>query len=403
MNIDGIREMNRVKDDSREKMERACLVSGFRLAFIRIGVALTVLWISFKINQNPLKAVSLLRSLIKERLNIHENAGQYKAVKSGVRYFWSVNLPGWPSETFNHFIFNEFQRINSPDNSTLQTIIFAITNICPLHCIHCYEWDNISDKNRLSIKDLKYVMEKIRNYGIRHIQFSGGEPLSRFDDMIELMKYSGNTNDFWINTSGFGLTKGKARIMKQNGMIGAIISLDDWDETRHNMFRNNSKSFYWVKEATRNCNEAGIIVCLSICPVKEFVTEENLNRFYKLAKNLGAGFIRIIEPRRVGRFAGENVMLDASHIDILDRFMISHNSDPAYNEYPIIQFPGHHQRKSGCLGTGNRYIYIDSNGEFHACPFCRKPLGNVLKDSINSGIVKARAYGCHVFKQRTLI
>ena len=403
MNIKEAKQTKKVKDFRRIKNEGVSIVSGLRLTLIRLGVALTILWISFKFSRNPFIAIGLLRSLVKERLNIHDNAGEIKAVRSGKKYYWSVNIPGWPSNTFNHFIYNEFQRINFPENSNLQTIIIAITNICPLQCIHCYESENISDKEKLTIEELKLIMSKIHNKGIKHIHFSGGEPLSRFDDMIELMKFIGNSIDYWINTSGFGLTRERALIMKQNGMVGAIISLDDWDEDRHNAIRSNNKSFYWVKEAIKNCNEAGILVCLSLCPLKEFVSEENLDRYHLLAKNLGAGFIRILEPRKAGMFSGKDIMLDAHKIDIIDRFMISRNSNRDFITYPIIQFPGHYQRKLGCMGAGNRFLYIDANGDFHACPFCRNPLGNIIKESLENGIIKARASGCQLFKQRTLI
>jgi hypothetical protein len=40
-----------------------------------------------------------------------------------------------------------------------------------------------------------------KNNGFRIV--SGGEQLNRIDDMIELMKYSGLVNDYWISTSGF--------------------------------------------------------------------------------------------------------------------------------------------------------------------------------------------------------
>lgn len=392
-----------MKDNKMERQSGISMVSGLKLLIVRLGVSWAILRISFRISRSPVKAIGLLRSLIKERMTLHENAGEIKAVKSGLKYYWSVNIPGWPSETFNHFIGNEFLRINSAEASNLQTIIIGITNVCPLNCMHCYESENLSDKNRLSIEDLKLVMDKIREKGIKHIQFSGGEPLSRFDDMLELMRYSGNMNDYWINTSGFGLTGEKARLMKQYGMTGAIISLDDWDESRHNSFRGNSRSFYWVNEAVRNCSEAGIIVCLSLCPLKEFVSDENLDRFHLLAKNLGAGFIRIVEPRNAGRFSGKDIRLDDQQIGTIDRFMISRNRDPDYLSYPVIQFSGHYQRKSGCLGAGNRFMYIDSNGDFHACPFCRKPLGNIITEPIDIGIAGARASGCQAFKQQILI
>jgi len=390
-------------DEINEKKAAVSIVRGFKLFLVRLGVGVTILSISLKISRSPVKAFRLLRSLINERVALHENAGEFKAVKSGSRYYWSVNIPGWPSDTFNHFISNEFKRINSPERSNLQTIIFAITNICPLNCIHCYESENISDNNILTFEDLIMVMDKILNNGIHHIQFSGGEPLSRFDDMICLMKYGGIENDYWINTSGFGLTSDKARIMKKNGMTGAIISLDDWDETRHNNFRQNNLSFHWVREAARNCNEAGIIVCLSVCPVREFVSDENLNRLYLLAKEMGVGFIRIFEPRKAGRFSGKDILLNEQQIDTIHRFTISRNTDPAYKTYPIVQFSGHYQRKSGCLGAGNRYIYIDSIGNIHACPFCRKPAGSILTKTIDDGIAGVRETGCQAFKQKILI
>lgn len=252
------------------------------------------------------------------------------------------------------------------------------------------------------MEQLKLVIDKIRDTGIRHVHLSGGEPLNRFEDMLRLMDYAGSSFDFWINTSGYGLTKEKAFMMKKKGMTGALISLDDWDENRHNSFRKNHNSFYWVKEAIGNCNAAGIIVCLSVCPVKEFVSEENLDRYYHKAKELGASFIRILEPRKAGRFANRDVLLDARQIDIIDRFMIARNSDPAFMNYPIIQFPGRHQRKSGCLGAGNRYLYIDSNGEIHACPFCQKTMGNITVESLNTGINRAKASGCLAFSQSTV-
>jgi MoaA/NifB/PqqE/SkfB family radical SAM enzyme len=388
-----------LKDFPGIKRDRMTMVTGIHLALVWIGLTLTIMRNAFTVNRYPFQAIRLLRSLIKVRKANLDNSGKYKALRSGSKYYWSMNIPGWPSEKFNYFIQNEFRRITSPENSTLQSIIFSITNICPYHCVHCYESENLSDKNRLSLSELKCIMDKIRDKGIRTIQFSGGEPMSRFDDMIEMMEYSGKANDYWVSTSGFGLTLERAMLMKKSGMTGVIISLDDWDETRHNHFRGHNKSFYWVLEAVKNAREASLIVCLSLCPVKEFLTAENLNRYFLLAKNLGAGFIRIMEPRDIGRYFGKNVLLDTRQIKMIEDFVITGNCDPVWSDYPIIVFSGYYQRKFGCSGAGYRYLFIDSNGNFHVCPFCRDTLGNILDESLDSAIEKAKASGCHVFQQ----
>jgi MoaA/NifB/PqqE/SkfB family radical SAM enzyme len=109
-----------------------------------------------------------------------------------------------------------------------------------------------------------------------------------------------------------------------------------------------------------------------------------------------------MEPRKAGRYSGKDILLAPDKVKLLDRFMIERNKTRKYLSYPVIQFPGHYQRIIGCLGSGNRFLYIDPAGNFHSCPFCRKSLGNALIDSIDSGIEKARSSGCHMFKQQVL-
>ncbi len=283
-----------------------------------------------------------------------------------------------------------------------QTIIWGITNRCALKCHHCYDWDNIDEKDHLSIDQLRQILAKIELQGIRHIQLSGGEPLVRFGDLISIIQEGSARIDFWLLTSGFGLTAEKVHLLKESGLKGVQISLDHWEESAHNHFRNNPKSFEWALKAAENCRKAGIMVSLSLCATREFVSEDNLEAYAKLAVNMGAHFIRILEPRQAGRFTFKKVQLDDQQIDLITRFMIRVNNDPAYKKYPFVTFFGYHQRTMGCLGAGNLYLYIDANGDFHACPFCRGSVGNALDYSFNEAIGRLRKKGCHVFKTTKL-
>jgi MoaA/NifB/PqqE/SkfB family radical SAM enzyme len=376
------------------------IISGFRLLQARNRITLSIFIEALRRYHKPLKALKVVDHLRRERRKSHGNSGRTKAVAAGGRYFWTVNLPGWPSNAFTGFINNEFKRIDTPEYAAVQTVIFGITNKCPLNCLHCYEWDNLSGTDKLSLEELKNILKSILGSGVRHIQFSGGEPLSRFGDLTELMRYGGRDADYWINTSGYGLTREKAQILKDSGLTGALISLDHWDKKKHNEFRGNDKSFEQATDACRNCHEAGIIVSLALCPGKDFINMNDLYHYYALGKKLHAGFIRILEPRAAGRYAGKDVQLDPEQIEILENFALSRNSDSRYTSYPIIQYPGYHQRRSGCKGAGSRYIYIDPNGNFHACPFCRGSLGNSAVISLEEGITRAKTAGCQAFKVR---
>ena len=154
-------------------------------------------------------------------------------------------------------------------------------------------------------------------------------------------------------------------------------------------------------EAARHALEVDLVVAFSLCAMKDFVTEENLERYLRLAKDSGAGFIRILEPREVGHFAGKKIELENEQIEILKRFYLKSNSDPGYKEMPLVMYPGYHQRIYGCFGAGNRYLYVDSIGDLHACPFCQDKTGNALTDDLDKAITKMKRRGCHKFETKS--
>jgi len=374
-------------------------VVGLKQRIIFQSSMLHILWIAFAAYRNPWRALQVLKKLMQKRDSGHGNLSIRKYVKSGKYYFWALNAPAWPSASFRRFIENELNKLLPfrENNGCLQTLIFAVTNKCPLKCAHCFEWKNLDHTEALTLEDLQAIWGKFQTRGVLQIQFSGGEPLSRFDDLLELLKSARASTDCWVLTSGFGLTANKAGRLKAAGVTGVNISLDHWDENAHNQFRRHEKAFDWVRQAALNCRNAGIVVAFSVCAVREFVSAANLRKYLELAKSLGAGFVQLLEPRQAGHFQGKDVKLGEEHLKILQEFYLQVNSDPAYREFPIVMYPGFHQRRLGCFGAGNRYLYVDSTGDLHACPFCQHKTGNALTDSISESIQKMQAIGCHEF------
>ena len=395
--------MTTEKNDLK-KQTPARIISGKKGSWIRIRLIVYIFRQVLRMNLNPTVAFREVQRIRRFRASANGNRKITRFIRSEGKYYWSADYPGMPSRNLKHALLGELAR-NSPEigkqNPGLihqQTVIWGITNRCPLRCRHCYDWDNIDKTDHLSRDHLKCILEKIEKQGIRHVQLSGGEPLMRFDDMLYLIGKASANIDFWLLTSGFGLTAEKAVDLKRAGLKGANISLDHWKEEEHNHFRNHPESYKWVLNAVESCRQAGIMVSLSVCATREFVSEENLTAYAELARDHGVHFIRILEPRETGHFAGRDVHLRPHEIDLLSRFAIRVNSEPEYRDYPIISFFGYHQRRLGCMGAGNRYLYIDANGDFQACPFCRGRVANALKDSFNEGIERLRMNGCHAFR-----
>jgi MoaA/NifB/PqqE/SkfB family radical SAM enzyme len=156
--------------------------------------------------------------------------------------------------------------------------------------------------------------------------------------------------------------------LKQKGLTGVLISLDHFDPSRHNEFRGHKNAFKWVIEGTRNAKNAGLVTTLSLCATRSFVSRKNLERYMELAKRLGVAFVQFIDVRASGRYAGQSVELSKEQIELLEGFYLKYNTDSKYSTYPIISYLGYHQRRMGCFGGGNRFFYIDTDGDAHLCP-----------------------------------
>lgn len=279
----------------------------------------------------------------------------------------------------------------------LHTVIFSITSKCLLKCEHCYEWDNLSTKEKLSFTELSSILEKLIHYGVSNVQISGGEPLSRFEDLIKLLTLKKGKTDFWILTSGMDLTRQKAVQLQNAGLKGAIISLDHWNEDLHNQFRHHKQSFRWVQEAVENCHFSGLIPALSLCVTKDFLSEENLWKYADLARSMNIGFIRLLEPLAAGRYANKDVLLTKKEKQLIEQFFLEIMTLRKYRDYPVVVYPGYHQKHFGCFGAGNRYLHIDANGDVHACPFCQGSVGTILTEDLEPLVNKLRNRGCHLY------
>ena len=371
----------------------------YKRVLATILVRSIIFWIAIKCYKNPSKAFKSLRMLKKKRENLSGMPGIPKFFYANSRFFFNPNIPGAPSLSFKLFIINELNNSLpfTNGNSRLTSIIFSITKKCPLRCDHCFEWDRLNNKESLSLDDLKNILRKVQAYGISQIQIGGGEPMTRLEEMILLLKQSAKGTDFWLLTSGYNLTYENAIKLKKAGLTGVRISIDHWEKDNHNEFRGNQNAFEWAIKASENSREAGLAMGLALCINKSTLNEVYLMNYLEFAKSIKASFILLLEPRETGHYKDKDVRLPEESLKIVDNFYLKVNSSYEFESYPVVIFPGYHQRKIGCFGAGIRYLYIDSNGSVHACPFCQQEMGNSLEDDLIDIIPLIRQKGCHIY------
>ncbi len=112
----------------------------------------------------------------------------------------------------------------------------SLTNKCNLKCFYCIPKNNvnlINKKELLTIEEIKsLILFFYKNFGIKKIRFTGGEPLLRedFEKLIENIRKIIPLVNLNITTNGI-LLKEKAKFLKKH-KVKINVSLDTLDEDK---------------------------------------------------------------------------------------------------------------------------------------------------------------------------
>ena len=90
--------------------------------------------------------------------------------------------------------------------------------------------------------------------------------------------------------------------------------------------------------------------------------------------------------------------MDICKISLLENFYITYNYNGAYKDYPAVVYHGFYSRRLGCNGAGNHYVYVDTDGDVHNCPFCQRKVFSALHDPLEENLRLMSSGGCSTYK-----
>ncbi len=353
-------------------------VKGPEKTLVWWAIKLRIFYFACVILRSPSKIRKTYKSMLQLRSNVW-GGDLKKLYKSGNKYYFNQYTPGWPSRAYDELIKSELRRKADPVNQKeqLSFVFLAITRKCPMRCEHCFEWDNLNQPESFTREDLISTIDLCQNQGVLQIHFSGGEPMVRIKELIGLIRHASKKSECWVLSSGFNVTDENARLLKNAGCTGMVISIDHYIPELHDLFRGKQGSFNMAVSALRSAREAGLLTSISVCATRAFLDGGHLLPFIHFAREQGVQYIQVLEPRSVGHYEGKNVLLENKHISLLEDSFQMINHDPQYTSFPTLLYHGYHQRRVGCF-SGSRSIYIDSAGDVHACPFCHTSAYNII-------------------------
>jgi MoaA/NifB/PqqE/SkfB family radical SAM enzyme len=355
-----------------EGAHKRILLSNWLEEFIQIWLKVHIFFLALGNYKSFKKTFEVLKIFQEFKKKAFGNDGKRKFSSKNGKYWFGIHLPPFPSKSFDKYILTELNRYvrhKSPINA-FQQVNFAITTKCPMRCEHCFEWDNLNLPETFSLDQLQEITKLFQNQGLGHISLSGGEPMIRFEEMLQLIEKGDRSTQWWMITSGFNLNEEKAKRLKKAGATGVIVSIDHFKPLAHNRFRGHKDAFFHGVKAVISAGNAGLLVALSVCVTKENANKEFLMNYMIMARELGADFVQWLEPKAEGHFRNKDVELSDEHIKILEEVYEDFGHNPALREFPPVMYYGYYQRRVGCFSGGKSSFYVDAVGMVHSCPFC---------------------------------
>ncbi len=387
------------RDDARTHTVE--VLAGWRRRSTQARMIARLLRLAARAYRDPVRAARAVRAALAFVRDTAPESDHMVRVRG--RAYGRLVGPGFPSPAFDREAEVELNRRDAfRSGCDVPMALLAITHRCALRCEHCSEWDTLNRPDALSVDDLRAIVAMLQARGAARVELTGGEPLLRLDAVEALVRGAAPGTDFWVLTSGAQLTEDAARRLADAGVTGVAVSLDHWDPARHDAFRGARGTFERAVRGMAFARDAGLVVAADVTATRATANHPDLLRITAVARDHGASFLRLIEPQAAGRWASADIALGREHLDALRGLARAANARWP-REAPIVDDVGGTQRRFGCFGAGQHYLFIDAAGDVHACPFCRAAAGNCLREGLDAIVARLRARGCEGFPDARLV
>jgi radical SAM protein with 4Fe4S-binding SPASM domain len=292
-------------------------------------------------------------------------------------------------------------------------VVWNITRLCNLNCVHCYEDAHTPRPDELTPAQRLEVIDKLADAYVAYVAISGGEPLMLPDIWDVAARLNSREIAWSVATNGTLLTPENCAKLAAHKCLFVQVSLDGATPESHNKWR-GAAAFEQTVKGIKNAVAAGLCVGISTT-----VSKHNLHEVPKiidLAEKLGCkiflhyNFIPTGRGKEIARLdispqereALLNMLAErnkTSPVTLLstapqysrvcvahDQLMMTHfqpledKTDKTSQLDPnsvafLAEFVG------GC-GAGRLYCGLEPNGDIEPCVFIPIKLGNILTDDL---------------------
>ncbi len=272
-----------------------------------------------------------------------------------------------------------FDEVENP----LASAYLHVTNICNLNCVGCYSFDRTRNcKDKLSLENMKHIIDELHANGVEAITVSGGEPMIR-TDLVEIVAYAKEVGIETINVITNGTLYDEEKLKALKPYINTLaISIDGYSYEAPRFIRDEG-TFPKVVTYIRNAKELGMQLCM--LPTLHHYNIEHVEDYLKLSQELQV-------PISFSLMTCSNELAEYIPTEENLKFMVDFFLDyMKHGTVPLEDYSSLEAKKH--CGAGESIISVTAEGDVYPCHMMHDTetkMGNLLETSLEDIIRSAK-------------
>lgn len=258
-------------------------------------------------------------------------------------------------------------------------ILLDPTSACNLKCTGC--WAAEYDKcDSLHYEQINKIIEEGKELGTYVYIFSGGEPLMRKADLIQLAQQHEDCM-FLAFTNATLIDESFAKELARVGNFALAISIEGFEEETD--MRRGSGTYQKIIHAMDLLKKEGVLFGFSACYHSKNTEVVGSNEYIDFLIDKGCRFGWYFTYIPVGKDAAMELLAAPEQ-----RKYMYHRVREIRNQKSIfvLDFWNDAEFVGGCIAGGKLYLHINANGDIEPCAFIHYSNANIKDVSLIEGL-----------------
>lgn len=266
------------------------------------------------------------------------------------------------------------------------TILMDPTSACNLKCTGCWAAE-YGHQMSMDFETLNRIITEAKELGVYMFIFSGGEPLVRKKDIIQLCELHADCY-FLAFTNGTLIDEAFADEMLRVGNFAPAISVEGYEEETD--MRRGKGTFQAVMKAMEILKRKRLLFGMSTCYHRKNVEVVGSSDYLDFMIDKGAAFVWYFTYMPVGSDAVPELMVTPEQRKFMyEQVRMFRKTKPIF----AMDFWNDGEYVRGCIAGGRYYFHINANGDVEPCAFIHYSTVNIknvsLLEALKSPLFKA--------------